>query len=92
MVLGLVHGCTPQLSTHRIYGTFLQKRLMLQSEAVLALKGSDCEHEEIALRYEEFKRRTSKLFVAYRQGSIRGLKVISGMTGICHTIHNFRSL
>ena len=42
-----------------------QKRLQLQSEAVLALKGSDCEHKEIALRYEEFKRRTSKLFVAY---------------------------
>lgn len=42
-----------------------QKRLMLQSEAVLALKGSDCEYTEIMHRYEEFKRRTSKLFVAH---------------------------
>ena len=42
-----------------------QKRLMLQSEAVMTLKGSACEHQVIAQRYDEFRARTSKLFVAY---------------------------
>ena len=45
---------------------------MLQSEAVVALKGSDCEHKLIRLRYDEFKRRTSVLFVAYwKFGQVR---------------------
>ena len=42
-----------------------QERLMLQSEAIVSLKGSDREKEVISQRYDVFKARTSVLFVAY---------------------------
>jgi ABC-type uncharacterized transport system fused permease/ATPase subunit len=42
-----------------------QERLMLQSEAVVSLQGSDREREVISQRYDVFKARTSVLFVAY---------------------------
>ena len=42
-----------------------QERLMLQSEAVVSLQGSDRERDVISQRYDVFKARTSVLFVAY---------------------------
>ena len=38
------------------------KKIMLHSEAVMTLKGTDCEEGVIMTKYAEFKKRTSILF------------------------------
>eukprot|EP01052_Picozoa_sp_SAG31_P012966 SAG31_NODE_770_length_12217_cov_2.855174_2_plen_47_part_00 len=40
---------------------------MLQSEAIAALGGEKFENDLIIRRFDEFKRRTSRLFLAYWQ-------------------------